>query len=73
MIVSDAQRYEVAEECLRRIRSLNRFDADLKPMISSLPSYTQLGMDALLPNRTLELAADGDGTVLADGAGANMR
>jgi uncharacterized protein (TIGR02687 family) len=67
VIISDALRYEVAEECLRRIRGLNRFDADLTPMISSLPSYTQLGMAALLPNRTLELAADGDGTVLADG------
>jgi len=44
------------------------FDADLKPMISSLPSYTQLGMAALLPHSTLELAADGNGTVLADGA-----
>lgn len=68
VIISDALRYEVAEECLRRIRGLNRFDADLKPMISSLPSYTQLGMAALLPHRALELAADGDGTVLADGA-----
>jgi len=68
VIVSDALRYEVAEECLRRIRGLNRFDADLKPMISSLPSYTQLGMAALLPHSTLELAADGNGTVLADGA-----
>lgn len=68
VIISDALRYEVAEECLRRIRGLNRFDADLKPMISSLPSYTQLGMASLLPNRTLELAADGDGTVLADGS-----
>ncbi|MDA3888609.1 MAG: BREX-1 system phosphatase PglZ type A [Allgaiera sp.] len=67
VVISDALRYEVAEECLRRIRSLNRFDAELKPMIGSLPSYTQLGMAALLPHRTLELAPDGDGTVLADG------
>ena len=68
VIISDALRYEVAEECLRRIRGLNRFDADLTPMISSLPSYTQLGMASLLPHRALELAADGDGTVLADAA-----
>ncbi|OUS21262.1 TIGR02687 family protein [Rhodobacterales bacterium 59_46_T64] len=67
VIISDALRFEVAEECLRRIRALNRFDAELKPMISALPSYTQLGMAALLPNRGLSFAADGQGSVLSDG------
>jgi uncharacterized protein (TIGR02687 family) len=59
VIISDALRYEVAEECLREIRKLNRFDADLKPMISALPSYTQLGMAALLPNKSLEILEKG--------------
>ena len=59
VIISDALRYEVAEEALREIRKLNRFDADLKPMISALPSFTQLGMAALLPNKDLELSEDG--------------
>ncbi|WP_167646423.1 BREX-1 system phosphatase PglZ type A [Mameliella alba] len=59
VIVSDALRYEVAEECLREIRKLNRFDADLKPMIATLPSYTQLGMAALLPNKDLMLSDNG--------------
>jgi len=67
VIVSDALRFEVAEECLRRIRALNRFDAELKPMISSLPSYTQLGMAALLPNKELTLAPEGNGAVLSGG------
>lgn len=67
VVVSDALRFEVAEECLRRIRALNRFDAELKPMISALPSYTQLGMAALLPNKELTLAADGSGAVLLGG------
>ena len=67
VVISDALRFEVAEECLRRIRALNRFDADLKPMIGALPSYTQLGMGALLPNRELSLSADGGGAVLSDG------
>ncbi len=58
VIISDALRYEVAEECLREIRKLNRFDAELKPMISALPSYTQLGMAALLPNKDLTLSGD---------------
>jgi uncharacterized protein (TIGR02687 family) len=67
VIISDALRFEVAEECLRRIRALNRFDAELKPMISALPSYTQLGMAALLPNRDLYFATDGQGSVLSGG------
>lgn len=68
VIISDALRFEVAEECLREIRKLNRFDAELKPMLSSLPSYTQLGMAALLPNREMSLAPDGSGAVLSFGA-----
>lgn len=62
VIISDALRYEVAEECLREIRSLNRFDAELMPMISALPSYTQLGMAALLPNEKLTVSGDGSVT-----------
>lgn len=65
VIISDALRFEVAEECLREIRSLNRFDAELKPMIASLPSYTQLGMAALLPNKALTV--NGDGNVITHG------
>jgi uncharacterized protein (TIGR02687 family) len=58
VVISDALRFEVAEECLREIRKLNRFDAELKPLISSLPSYTQLGMAALLPNKDMTLSGD---------------
>ncbi|MCV2893716.1 BREX-1 system phosphatase PglZ type A [Lentibacter sp. XHP0401] len=65
VIISDALRYEVAEECQREIRKLPRYDAELKPMIAALPSYTQLGMAALLPNEALTLS--GDATVLSFG------
>ena len=58
VIISDALRYEVAEECLREIRKLNRFDAELTPLVAALPSYTQLGMAALLPNENLMLSGD---------------
>lgn len=58
VIISDALRFEVAEECQREIRKLPRYDAELKPMISTLPSYTQLGMAALLPNQDLSLSGD---------------
>ena len=43
---------------MREIRKLNRFDADIKPMISALPSYTQLGMASLLPNKDLTISSD---------------
>jgi len=66
VIISDAMRYEVADECLTRIRALDRFDAELKPMLGVLPSYTQLGMAALLPNKALRIAED-DTTLVFDG------
>jgi uncharacterized protein (TIGR02687 family) len=66
VIISDALRYEVAEEALREIRKLNRFDAELKPMIAALPSYTQLGMAALLPHRSLAFRDDSE-LVMLDG------
>lgn len=66
VIVSDALRYEVADELRSRIRQEDRFDAELKAVLGVLPSYTQLGMAALLPHCTLKHSADGR-TVLADG------
>lgn len=65
VIISDALRYEVAEELGSRIRQEDRFDADLEAVLGVLPSYTQLGMAALLPHRTLRHSSDGK-TVLAD-------
>ena len=65
VIISDALRYEVADELGSRIRQEDRFDADLEAVLGVLPSYTQLGMAALLPHRTLKHSADGK-TVLAD-------
>lgn len=65
VIISDALRYEVAEELGTRIRQEDRFDASLDAVLGVLPSYTQLGMAALLPHRTLTHSADAK-TVLAD-------
>lgn len=67
VIISDALRYEIAEELLGHIRSLDRYDAEIEPMLSMVPSYTQLGMAALLPNKELRIAADQTSTVLVDG------
>jgi uncharacterized protein (TIGR02687 family) len=65
VIISDALRYEVAEELGSLIRKEDRFDASLNAVLGVLPSYTQLGMAALLPHSTLKHSADGK-TVLAD-------
>ncbi|SNT15533.1 MULTISPECIES: BREX-1 system phosphatase PglZ type A [unclassified Azospirillum] len=65
VIISDALRFEVADECLSRIRALNRFDAELTAMLGALPSYTQLGMAALLPHAGLRIAHDDSAQVYA--------
>lgn len=66
VIISDALRYEIADELGSRIRQEDRYNADLKAMLGVLPSYTQLGMAALLPHSTIGHSKDGD-PVLADG------
>jgi len=66
VIISDGMRYEVADELGSRIREEDKFDADLTAMVSTFPSYTQLGMAALLPHQTLAFD-DGD-KVLVDGS-----
>jgi uncharacterized protein (TIGR02687 family) len=68
VIISDALRYEIGEELLRRIRQEDRFEAELEPALTLLPSYTQLGMAALLPHQRLEVTASG--AVLVDGESA---
>jgi uncharacterized protein (TIGR02687 family) len=60
VIISDALRYEVADELGTRIRQEDRFDADLDAVLGVLPSYTQLGMAALLPHSTIGHSKDGD-------------
>lgn len=67
VIISDALRYEIADELGWRIRQEDRFDATLDAVLGVLPSYTQLGMAALLPHRTIGHSPGGD-PVLVDGA-----
>ena len=67
VIISDALRYEIGDELLSLIRQEDRFDAILEPALAMLPSYTQLGMAALLPNKTLEMADNDTGSVNVDG------
>lgn len=67
VIISDAMRYEVGDELLSLIRQEDRYSAELEPALSMLPSYTQLGMAALLPGKELTIADNETGTVLVDG------
>lgn len=66
VIISDALRYEAGRELVERIRSEDRWTAELKPMLGVLPSFTQLGMAALLPHQALGFESRGQ-TILADG------
>lgn len=71
VIISDALRYEVAEEFTRRIDAESRFTASVNAQLGVLPSYTQLGMAVLLPHdrlafNTKSAHALDDGLVLVD-------
>jgi uncharacterized protein (TIGR02687 family) len=75
VIVSDALRYEAARELLERILGEDRWTAEVRPMLGVLPSFTQLGMAALLPHQALEFDPRAQ-TILADGtttAGTDAR
>jgi uncharacterized protein (TIGR02687 family) len=67
VLISDAFRYEVAQELAQHINSKNRFKATLGGMLGVLPSYTALGMAALLPHQTLAYKEGANLEVLADG------
>ena len=68
VIISDALRYEIGEELARVIQEEDRYTAELEPMLTTLPSYTQLGMAALLPHT--EITVLKDGTAQVDGQSA---
>ena len=64
VIVSDAFRYEAAQELTAELNGKYRFEATLSSQLGVLPSYTALGMASLLPHTTLTY----NGTdVLVDG------
>lgn len=67
VIISDALRYEIAHELAEIINHEKRFKADLSSQLGVLPSYTQLGMAALLPHKTLSYQPEQSSSVYADG------
>ncbi|NLP46781.1 MAG: BREX-1 system phosphatase PglZ type A, partial [Epulopiscium sp.] len=58
VIISDAFRYEVAKELVQRFKYNEKVEAKIEPQIGVLPSYTSLGMAALLPNNSIEIMDD---------------
>lgn len=69
VIISDAFRYEAAQELFEAMRGTDRYQAALDSMLGVLPSYTALGMSALLPHEKLAYTAEG--SVLVDGKPAS--
>ncbi|MCJ7529880.1 MAG: BREX-1 system phosphatase PglZ type A [Anaerolineales bacterium] len=67
VIISDALRFEIADEFLSLVRHEDRYDAQLQPALSMLPSYTQLNMAALLPNHEISFAEGDSAWVNVDG------
>ncbi|MGF7184459.1 uncharacterized protein (TIGR02687 family) [Desulfitispora alkaliphila] len=65
VIISDAMRYEVGQSLFTKLQNDEKCSPKFEAMMGVLPSYTRLGMGALLPHRTLEL--NDDSKVLVDG------
>lgn len=65
VIISDAFRYEAAQELVQELNGKYRFAATLSSQLGVLPSYTALGMASLLPHKTLAYKPTGE--VLVDG------
>lgn len=55
VIISDAMRYEVGHSLFLKLQSDEKCTTKMDAMLSVLPSYTRLGMAALLPHQVLEM------------------
>jgi uncharacterized protein (TIGR02687 family) len=66
VIISDAFRYEAAEELAREINIKNRFKAVIESQLGVIPSYTLLGMAALLPHKIITFKQNENVDILVD-------
>ena len=64
VIISDALRWEIGHELKENLNQELIGHTSLQPLLGVVPSYTQLGMAALLPHQKLEIS---NSNVLADG------
>jgi len=67
VVISDAFRYEIGQEFQGIIRQEDRYEAIIEPCLAMLPSYTQLGMAALLPNHDISFTDDNTFRIMVDG------
>mgnify|MGYP000867455597 CR=1 FL=1 len=65
VIISDALRYEIGKELVESFKYNEKIEAKIQPQIGILPSYTSLGMAALLPHEKIEI--DDNYSVYIDG------
>ena len=70
VIISDAFRYEAAQELASELNGKYRFEATLAAQLGVLPSYTALGMASLLPHNVLTYKPNGD--ILVDGKATSL-
>ena len=71
VIISDAFRYEGAQELTAELNGKYRFSASLSSQLGVLPSYTALGMASLLPHKTLaykgtDVLVDGKSSIASE-------
>lgn len=64
VIISDAFRYGCAVELQQELEKDPKRTCTMEPMLSTVPSYTRLGMASLLPHREISYVGD---DVLVDG------
>ena len=69
VIISDGLRYESAEELNTLLTNERKGKSELDYMQGVLPSYTKLGMAALLPNKSIEINDKYD--VIVNGISSN--
>lgn len=66
VIISDALRYECAQELMSKLELDEKCDAKMDAMLGVLPSVTSIGMASLLPHK--ELVVDSKMDVKVDGS-----
>lgn len=55
VIISDALRYELGNELFNDLLSDSKNDLTIEPALTSIPSYTNLGMSNILPNSGIDV------------------
>jgi uncharacterized protein (TIGR02687 family) len=65
VIISDAFRFEAAQELFKVLKRDTKKVLDIEPMLASVPSHTGLGMANLLPFKELDIDS---GDYIADGS-----